>query len=108
MLSGIHNKKQRVDIFNREVSRFENAHKAFKKGLSEGNASYRETNTASTIFYRRSDFTDIWGANRAGIRHNNLRYRLRKKRGIQIHLRDNWKIVIHFIKEKLRISEERI
>ena len=53
-------------MFNREVHVFtlENAHKprkAYRKAMH-----LMGTNTAKYHFYRRSDFTDIWGATEPG------------------------------------------
>ncbi|HUM82465.1 MAG TPA: YqeG family HAD IIIA-type phosphatase [Lachnospiraceae bacterium] len=95
------NKKQRVDMFNREVHVFtlENAHKPSRKAYRKA-MHLMGTNTASTISIGDQIFTDIWGANRAGIR-TILVGQIAKKEEFQIVLKRYLeKIVIHFYKRK--------
>ena len=88
-------------MFNREVHVFtlENAHKPSRKAYRKA-MHLMGTNTASTISIGDQIFTDIWGANRAGIR-TILVGQIAKKEEFQIVLKRYLeKIVIHFYKRK--------
>ncbi len=95
------NKEPRVKLFNRQIHAdyIFNAHKPrtanYKKAMER-----MGTDTHSTLFVGDQIFTDIWGANRAGI-HTILVKPISPKEEIQIILkRIPEKIVLHFYKKR--------
>ena len=63
------NKEPRVKMFNKNINAYYifDAHKPGTAGYKKA-MRLMKTNTASTLFVGDQIFTDIWGANRAGIR----------------------------------------
>ena len=95
------NKEERVRRFNREIHVYE-IHKANKPSVS----AYRRameltrTNERNTVFIGDQLFTDIYGANRAGIR-TYLVKPMDPKEEIQIVLKRYLeKIVLHYYKKQ--------
>ena len=95
------NKLQRVEMFNRDVqvSFIENAHKPSVKNYRRA-MELMGTDETTTIFVGDQIFTDIYGANRAGIR-TILVKPIHPKEEIQIVLKRYLeKIVLFFYKRR--------
>lgn len=102
------NQKARVEMFNKDIHVYtlENAHKPSRKAYRRA-MHLMGTNTASTISVGDQIFTDIWGANRAGLR-TILVGQIAKKEEIQIVLKRYLeKIVLFFYHKKIEKQERR-
>lgn len=103
------NKEPRVKMFNEKIQAYYifRAHKPrvenYKKAME-----ILGTDTRSTLFVGDQIFTDIWGANRAGIR-TILVKPIHPKEEIQIVLkRYPEKLVLHFYKKRLAARKKSI
>ena len=97
------NQLPRVEMFNREiqVKFIENAHKPSKKNYLRA-MDLMGTDTTNTVFVGDQQFTDVYGANRAGI-HSILVKPIHPKEEIQIVLKRYLeKIVLFFYKRKMK------
>ncbi|MDO4453409.1 MAG: YqeG family HAD IIIA-type phosphatase [Eubacteriales bacterium] len=95
------NKRERVEMFNRDiqVNFIEDAHKPSKKSYIRAMQSLG-TDTRNTVFIGDQLFTDVYGAKRAGI-HTILVKPIHPKEEIQIVLKRYLeKIVLHFYRKK--------
>lgn len=94
------NKEPRVKMFN-DVVHVNYIHKAGKPGIKNYQAAmvWMGSNETNTLFVGDQLFTDIWGANRAGI-YSILVRPIDKKEEIQIVLKRYLeKIVLYFYKK---------
>ena len=102
------NQLPRVEMFNREiqVKFIENAHKPSKKNYLRA-MELMGTDTTNTVFVGDQLFTDVYGANRAGI-HSILEKPIHPKEEIQIVLKRYLeKIVLFFYKRQRNKQNDR-
>lgn len=102
------NQLPRVEMFNREiqVKFIENAHKPSKKNYLRA-MELMGTDTTNTVFVGDQLFTDVYGANRAGI-HSILVKPIHPKEEIQIVLKRYLeKIVLFFYKRQRNKQNDR-
>ncbi|MDO4298456.1 MAG: YqeG family HAD IIIA-type phosphatase [Lachnospiraceae bacterium] len=95
------NQKPRVEMFNREiqVKFIENAHKPSKKNYLKA-MEIMGTDTSNTLFVGDQLFTDVYGANRAGI-YSILVKPIHPKEEIQIVLKRYLeRVVLYFYKRQ--------
>lgn len=96
------NQKPRVEMFNREiqVNFIENAHKPSKKNYLKA-MEIMGTDTSNTLFIGDQLFTDVYGANRAGI-YSILVKPIHPKEEIQIVLKRYLeRVVLYFYQRQL-------
>lgn len=102
------NKQKRVDDFNKEI-KVNTIYKAQKPKIKNYLKAMKimGTNNSNTIFVGDQIFTDIYGANRAGIKSYLVRP-IDKKEEIQIVLKRYLeKIILFYYQKQLKITKDK-